>query len=495
MPIYSLPDNNQQYEHLHRPTDHWSPGDRALLISSVALGALLVAVGTLGVLGHYGYNLGPFNVLSAKLGITPYLLGAFGGGALLLTTLAVASVKSYQDYTEAQDVLKTLTTHGADHVQALKQRTPLHMKQLTEGLNNYFTRGVFGTYHVLYFENNVYVFASKAGCDKQAAIFSKQGKMEDSEDTKLYPPDTTELSIMDTQLFKVVYEEVNTPTLVYDSQKGKYVTRSIKTLIPKNVPDKTVRERVPFDRLRLGGGITLTALSIAAIIIPFFFRFQMGYALQMFGIGSTAVMLYGAAAGLLLAKRSDEFVKKGHDKYFRRISKSDSKYRNGLGWGVSRAFFMALLAGGLLAAAGCAMHQFSINPLFVAPPLVVGAIALLAYTHFKGKERKEAWEKGCSIDMKKAYDAKLATTPASFASAGTTTEPLDTETFTGNRLVKSEKIVICDLTEIQNRTAFEGAKRQYNLSTYLLPLLALILVTALVGTRLFLWKGPMPRLV
>jgi len=489
MTTYSLPNNNQQYKYLHAPTDHWSTGDKAFLISSIAIGALLTAVGTLGVLGHFGYHLGPFNVLSAKLGMTPYLLGAFGGGALLITTLAVASVKNYQDRKEAQDVIKTLTTHNQQHTAALNGRTPVDLKKLTDELNSHFTRGVFQRYHVLYCEEHVYVFASKAGCERQAALLRAQGKREDSETPKSYVKNESTLpSVMGTLLYKTR----NVETVTYEEKIVEGKKRSIKKKVRERriEMDKTVGERVPFDRLRLGAGITLTALSIASIIIPIFFRLKMGSALQMFGIGSTAVMLYGATAGLLLGKRSDEFVKKGHDKYFRRISKSESKYLNGLGWGVSRAFFMALLAGGLLAAGGCAINRFSINPLFIAPPIAAGAIALLAYTHFKGKERKEAWDNGCSIDMQKAYDTNPTSTPRGLS------EPLNAEKFEGERLIKSGKnLLICDLTEIRNRTAFEGAKRQYNLSTYLLPLLALILVTALVGTRLFLWKGPMPRLV
>ncbi|MCH9610562.1 MAG: hypothetical protein S4CHLAM81_04040 [Chlamydiales bacterium] len=519
-PVETEANGGLRYSKIIKPNDHWTVQDKLFLGTALTVAALLASGGILSILGHLGHNVGPFRLLNAHIGMVPSSLAAFGGGTLLVSAIALASAKAIRDHRETNKIIEAFS----ERTQPDEFERP-NIVSVVGNANNgdrVMSRSRIRQYHMIFTNGNVYLFATKEGADKlQKLLVSKADMVVHSDqnlqlsqpriDARRRPEDIMRKKL-GTYGYKVTWRQSQVAG-GYDvnfSCCGRQLFRI--PLPPLNIPYRDVRginkeieiqARVPKADVRVVASATLLALSITAIVVPIFIQFRMNQMVQMAGIGSSSILLYGIASGKLLERKSSEFVTKGHDKYYRRVS-------NGVRYGLARNALSALMIGGLFALCSWQLQRYNISPLYVAAPLLTGSVAILAYSHFKGKQEAKRWRDGEAIDLKRnlywhgaqyntGYPRKLEANL--YLAIGQKIGPIFNRkpenrryVFSSHLLDQNKRLVI-DLANIDNIEEFEGARKHFNMSSTLLPLLALVLIVSLVGTRIFLSRIPPLRIV
>lgn len=140
-------------------------------------------------------------------------------------------------------------------------------------------------------------------------------------------------------------------------------------------------------------GATVTLLSAAAYITPFFVLFPLAIPIQTVALGVLTAVSYGIINDQIACRQCIHYFTVGHTPVHKRLLKTNNPTLNGIVWGIHATWELGLLGGVAMAIATRATKLVALNVIGFTPAAVLLIIGTCAYAHIKSKQIEAKWHK------------------------------------------------------------------------------------------------------
>lgn len=140
-------------------------------------------------------------------------------------------------------------------------------------------------------------------------------------------------------------------------------------------------------------GATVTVLSAAAYVAPFFMLFPLAAPIQIVALGVLTSVGYGIANTQLACRQCVEYFTVGHASFHKRLLKTENPTLNGVAWGIHGSWLLGVVGGVAMATAARATKLVALSALSLTPVAVLVAIGTCTYAHIKSKQVEAEWNR------------------------------------------------------------------------------------------------------
>ncbi len=141
----------------------------------------------------------------------------------------------------------------------------------------------------------------------------------------------------------------------------------------------------------LGGTVTL--LSAAAYVAPFFVLFPLAAPIQIVALGVLTAVSYGIVNDQLACRQCIQYFTVGHTPFHKRLLETDNPTLNGVAWGIHATWVVGLIAGVAIATAARATKLVALSALSLTPVAILVVIGACTYAHIKSKQVEAEWSR------------------------------------------------------------------------------------------------------
>jgi hypothetical protein len=138
-------------------------------------------------------------------------------------------------------------------------------------------------------------------------------------------------------------------------------------------------------------GATVTVLSVAGYVAPFFIAFPLAAPIQIVALGVLTAVSYGIINDQLACRQCIEYFTVGHTRIHQRLLKTEDPTLNGVVWGIHATWELGLIAGVALAVATRATKMVALSALSLTPAAILLVIGACTYAHIKSKQAEAEW--------------------------------------------------------------------------------------------------------
>jgi hypothetical protein len=209
-------------------------------------------------------------------------------------------------------------------------------------------------------------------------------------------------------------------------------------------------------------GATVTVLSIAAYLAPFFVLFPLAAPIQIVALGVLTAVVYGVVNDQIACRQCIEYFTVGHTKFHKRLLETDNPTLNGVAWGIHATWNLGLIAGVAMAQAARATKLVALSALSLTPVAVLVVISACICAHIRSKKSEAQWKKHENkSDLESIFNQTILPNP-------------------GFHLVDLKRI------PIDKRAAYMGVGERNTVGYIVMPASGLIMVVGSIAVRVLL---------
>lgn len=138
---------------------------------------------------------------------------------------------------------------------------------------------------------------------------------------------------------------------------------------------------------------TVTLLSAAAYVAPFFVLFPLAAPIQIVALGVLTAVSYGIVNDQLACRQCIQYFTVGHTPFHKRLLETDNPTLNGVVWGIYATWALGLIAGVAIATAARATKLVALSALSLTPVAILVVIGTCTYAHIKSKQVEAEWNR------------------------------------------------------------------------------------------------------